>query len=311
MRSPHFTVPFSQPWRSGVSAAVAGVLRPAFVGWRRPDFAFSRRRLGPTQSPSRARSNPFQELAPTVIHSRRGLAFGFVLALTFAASPLPAARADILVGAAKRVITPNPLLPVSGGIGTAASACTTSGAISMTRAIVFRTRRRLRRRRQRRPDRLSPACWRTAFASEVSRDSGQEHPHRLDPHAQRARLLRLPRRQGRAHAATCKYMDFVCDKAAEALNEAIDHLAAVPHQNRHGRGQGQDRLQLLRPAPLRPADERDPGRVGADGQDRRHAGQLRDPSRGARQRSRHSAAPTWSARCATSSKPTRAAWPSS
>ena len=52
-----------------------------------------------------------------MIYSRRRLLFGFAAVLAFGVNSLVPARAEILVGAAKRVITPNPLLPVSGGIG--------------------------------------------------------------------------------------------------------------------------------------------------------------------------------------------------
>ena len=88
------------------------------------------------------------------------------------------------------------------------------------------------------------------------------------------------------HTGDLAYMDCVCDKAAEAVNEAIDRLQPATIKIATGEAQGKiaynyyapdlyDRrmsvIQAIEPA----------------GQDDRHAGQLRDPPRGARQRRRH------------------------
>src|SRR4051795_8415455 len=48
-----------------------------------------------------------------------------------------AARAELLVGTGKRVITPNPLLPVSGGVGPTHPTREKRGDL-MARALVFR-----------------------------------------------------------------------------------------------------------------------------------------------------------------------------
>ena len=134
--------------------------------------------------------------------------------------PLYTARAEIQVGAAMRVITPDPLLPVSGGMGTEAGqgeagrAHGPGGRLSQGGC--------LGRRRRARSARVSLGAGRSR-PREGEPHPGGEHPDRLDAHAQCAGLLRLSRRQG-GHTGDLKYMDFVCDKAAEAVNEAIDRL---------------------------------------------------------------------------------------
>src|SRR5262245_17416923 len=64
----------------------------------------------------------------------RRLAFALVFAGLFAALP---ARAQLLVGAGKRVITPDPLLPVSGGLGPTRPTREKRGDLT-ARAVVFR-----------------------------------------------------------------------------------------------------------------------------------------------------------------------------
>ena len=63
--------------------------------------------------------------------------FSVLFVFLAALCTLPAARADIQVGAAMRVITPDPLLPVSGGMGQPNPAREKRGEIT-ARAIVFR-----------------------------------------------------------------------------------------------------------------------------------------------------------------------------
>ena len=220
---------------------------------------------------------------------------------------VPEARAELQVGAAVRVITPDPLLPVSGGMGTPNPAREKRGDLT-ARAIVLRKGDvtvavvaldvlgfpsvlgdRVRKQVGRIPaeniligsthTHSAPDCY--AFP-----DGKGGHTGDLDVHGLR---LRQGRRGGQRG-----------DRPPPA----------GPDQDRHRRGQGEDRLQLLRPRPVRPADERDPGGRPAR-QDDRHARQLRDPSRSARQRASASSAPTWSARSASGSRSKPAAWPCS
>ncbi|HLN30813.1 MAG TPA: hypothetical protein VK395_23945 [Gemmataceae bacterium] len=134
---------------------------------------------------------------------------------------LPSARAELQVGAATRIITPNPLLPVSGGMGIPQPAKEKRGELT-ARAIVFRKGE--------------------VSVGVVALDS-LGFPSALGDRV-RAKVKRIPANNiliasththsapdcygfpdGKGgHTGDLKYMDFVCDKAAEALNAAIDQL---------------------------------------------------------------------------------------
>ncbi len=131
------------------------------------------------------------------------------------------ARAELQVGAAVRVITPNPLLPVSGGIGTPKPAREKRGELT-ARAIVFRK------------GDVSlavvsldllgfPSVLGDRVCAKVSRIPpkniliGSTHTHSAPD------CYAFPDGKG-GHTGDLPYMDFVCRQAAAAINEAIDHL---------------------------------------------------------------------------------------
>jgi len=131
------------------------------------------------------------------------------------------ARAEIDVGASVRVITPNPLLPVSGGVGTPHPVTGKKGDLT-ARAIVFRK------------GDVSvgvvsldllgfPAVLGERVRAKVTRIPkkniliGSTHTHSAPD------CYCFPDGRG-GHTGDLKYVDFVCEKAAEALNEAIDRL---------------------------------------------------------------------------------------
>jgi hypothetical protein len=131
------------------------------------------------------------------------------------------ARAEIDVGAATRVITPNPLLPVSGGIGTPHPAKEKRDDLK-ARAIVFRH------------GNVSvgvvvldllgfPSVLGDRVRAKVERIQktniliSSTHTHSAPD------CYGFPDMRG-GHTGDLKYMDFVCTKAAEALNEAIDRM---------------------------------------------------------------------------------------
>lgn len=134
---------------------------------------------------------------------------------------VPAARAGIEVGAALRVITPDPLLPVSGGMGVPRP--TKEKRCDLTaRAIVFRK------------GDVSvavvaldllgfPSVLGERVRAKVSRIPANNiliastHTHSAPD------CYGFPDGKG-GHTGDLKYMQFVCDKAAEALNAAIDAL---------------------------------------------------------------------------------------
>jgi hypothetical protein len=154
----------------------------------------------------------------------RPIRFRFlVLGVLFVCSCLvvSAARAEIEVGAGVRVITPNPLLPVSGGIGTPSPVHDKRGDLSV-RAIVFRQ------------GQVSvgvvsvdvigfPGVLSDRVRAKVSRIPknniliGCTHTHSAPD------CYGFPDGRG-GHTGDLKFMDFVCNQAAAALNEAIDHL---------------------------------------------------------------------------------------
>jgi hypothetical protein len=148
----------------------------------------------------------------------RRIVFFLVCGLFF---QLPSARADFLVGAAVRNITPDPLLPVSGGLGIPKAAKEKRGELT-ARAVVFRKG--------------------DVSVAVVALDS-LGFPSVLGDRV-RAKVSRIPANNiliasththsapdcyafpdGRGgHTGDLKYMDFVCDRAAEAINTAIDQL---------------------------------------------------------------------------------------
>jgi hypothetical protein len=143
----------------------------------------------------------------------------FILTIATFAGVLSAS--EFKVGVGRRMITPDPLLPVSGGLGPSAPAREKQGEL-MARAVVFQN-------------------GETAVAV-VSLDL-LGFPSVLCNRV-RARIARIPAKNiliGSTHthsAPDCygfadgrggftgdlKYMEFVCVKAAEAVNEALDGL---------------------------------------------------------------------------------------
>ncbi|MDG3003316.1 hypothetical protein [Paludisphaera mucosa] len=151
---------------------------------------------------------------------RRGLALAVGVSILLVAASAPAS-AEILAGAAVRVITPNPLLPVSGGMGPTKPALEKRGDLT-ARALVFRK------------GDVSvgvvgldllgfPAALGDRVRAKVPRISavniliGSTHTHSAPD------CYALPDGKG-GHSGDLAYMDLVCDRAAEALNEAIDRL---------------------------------------------------------------------------------------
>ena len=179
-----------------------------------------------------------------------------------ALSGVPAARAEIQAGAAMRVITPEKYLPVSGGMGVPKPSQEKRGELT-ARALVLRK------------GDVSvavvgldllglPVGAGRSRAGEGAADPGGEHPHRLDPHPQRTRLLRLPRRPGRPHRRPGVH-GLRLRQGRRGDQRGDRPAPAGLDQGRHRRGAGEDRLQLLRARPLRPADERHPGRYAPRG----------------------------------------------
>jgi len=140
------------------------------------------------------------------------------------------------VGVARRVITPNPLLPVSGGMGPTAPAREKRGELE-TRAIVFRS-----------GDTSvafvtldllgfpSVLCDRVrAQVPQISAANiliSSSHTHSAPD------CYAFPDGRG-GHTGDLKYMDSVCKLAAEALQEAIDNLHPAQLKIATGEARGQ------------------------------------------------------------------------
>ena len=135
--------------------------------------------------------------------------------------PAPARAEDFVAGVAVRNITPSPLLPLSGGMGPTTPAKSKQGELEV-RALVFKKGTEslaivgvdllgfpsaLGRRVFAKVPRLKPECILI----------GASHTHSgPDCYA-------FPDGKG-GHTADLRYLDFVCDRAAAAINEAIDKL---------------------------------------------------------------------------------------
>jgi hypothetical protein len=134
--------------------------------------------------------------------------------------PCPA-RAEIQAGAAVRVITPDPLLPVSGGIGIPNPTREKRGQLT-ARAVVLRKG----------DIKIAivaldllgfPSALGDRVRAKVDRIParniliGSTHTHSAPD------CYAFPDGKG-GHTGDLKYMDFVCNKAAEAVNQALDRL---------------------------------------------------------------------------------------
>jgi hypothetical protein len=148
---------------------------------------------------------------------------------------LPSARAEMQVGAAVRIITPDPLLPVSGGMGRPNPTKEKRGELT-ARAIVFRK------------GEVSvavvaldllgfPSVLGDRVRAQVSRIPANNiliastHTHSAPD------CYAFPDGKG-GHTGDLKYMNFVCDKAAEAVNAALDQLQPASIKIATGEAQG-------------------------------------------------------------------------
>ncbi len=132
-----------------------------------------------------------------------------------------AARAELLVGAAKRVITPDPLLPVSGGLGPTRPAREKRGDLT-ARAVVLK----------RGEVAVAIVSLDVLGFPSVLCDRVRARVPRIRPeniligatHTHSAPCCyAFPNGQG-GHTGDLKYIESVCVKAAEAVNEALDRL---------------------------------------------------------------------------------------
>ena len=149
---------------------------------------------------------------------RRWLVF---CACVGAFSEVPAARAEIQAGAAIRVITPEKYLPVSGGMGVPKPSREKRGELT-ARAFVLRkgdttvavVALDLLGFPSVLADRVRAKVGRIPAANILI---GSTHTHSAPD------CYAFPDGKG-GHTGDLEYMEFVCNKTAEAVNEAIDRL---------------------------------------------------------------------------------------
>lgn len=150
------------------------------------------------------------------------LLFLFVaLIFSFLFAPLAEAADALQVGAAMRIITPDPLLPISGGVGTPSPVKGKRGELT-ARAMVL----------QQGDTRVAivgldllgfPKVLGDRVREEVTQIParniliGSTHTHSAPD------CYAFPDGKG-GHTGDLKYIDFVCQQAAEAIQEAFDNL---------------------------------------------------------------------------------------
>jgi len=144
-----------------------------------------------------------------------------VVAATLLALASWTSAAELQVGTSRRVITPDPLLPVSGGLGPTAPAREKRGELT-ARAIVLASGETkvavvsldLLGFPSVLGDRVRKQVPRIPAASILI---GSTHTHSAPD------CYAFPDGKG-GHTGDLAYMEFVCKRAAEAVNEALDHL---------------------------------------------------------------------------------------
>ena len=148
--------------------------------------------------------------------TRRQLLAGALASTAFAQS-----KTVFYAGAAKRDITPDPLLPISGGMGTPTPAKSRQGDLTV-RAMVFRSGAETDLRWPVSTFWAIPPCSAITHAgclglAPTSILIGSTHTHSAPD------CYAYPDGKG-GHTGSLPYMEFVAQQAAAAINEALDHL---------------------------------------------------------------------------------------
>lgn len=159
-----------------------------------------------------------------------------ILLLILCLSLLPAyAHADMKVGVAKAIITPDPLLPISGGVGPGRPSVSKQGEL-YARAMVFQKGETTVAVVQ--LDLLGfPSVLCARVHKQVPRIPaenmliGSTHTHSAPD------CYGFPGLDGKT-SGNLKYMDFVCNQAAKAVNEALDGLQSAHLKIATGEAQG-------------------------------------------------------------------------
>jgi hypothetical protein len=161
--------------------------------------------------------------------------FRLLVLLVFMWSLVSFARAELRIGAGKTIITPDPLLPVSGGVGPSRPTTAKKGELT-ARAMVF----------QRGETNVAivqldllgfPSVLCARVHKQVPRIPaeniliGSTHTHSAPD------CYGFPGLDGKS-SANLDYMDFVCNQAAKAINQALDNLQPAHLKIATGEAQG-------------------------------------------------------------------------
>lgn len=146
-----------------------------------------------------------------------------------------AAAGELQVGTGRRAITPDPLLPVSGGLGPTAPAREKRGELT-ARAVVF----------QRGETTLAVVGLDLLGFPSVLGDRVRQRVPRMpaqniligSTHTHSAPDCYAFPQPGGGHTGDLAYMEFVCRQAAEAVNEALDRLRPARLKVATGEAQG-------------------------------------------------------------------------
>jgi hypothetical protein len=157
------------------------------------------------------------------------------LGFAAAAPSFAQSAAPFEAGAAKRIITPDPLLPISGGMGAPTPATSKQGELT-ARAIVFRSGSEL----------LAVVSLDLIGFPSVLGDRARKLIPRIAPgkivigvtHTHSApEPYALPDGKG-GHTASLEYLDFVAKQVAAAVNEALDNLQPAEIRSATGEAKG-------------------------------------------------------------------------
>ena len=177
---------------------------------------------------------PLQRRPPRSHTVRKTLIVLFVALITSVV--VRPARAEMRVGAAMRIITPDPLLPISGGVGTPVPAKEKQGDLT-ARAVVF----------QNGDTTVAvvgldllgfPSVLGDRVRKQVPRIAGENiligstHSHSAPD------CYAFPDGKG-GHTGDLDYIEFVCNQAAKAINQSLDRLEPASIRIATGEAKGQ------------------------------------------------------------------------
>jgi hypothetical protein len=161
--------------------------------------------------------------------------YGILSLIIFVCSMAAPAAAELKVGVGKSIITPDPLLPVSGGVGPSRPTTGKRGELSARAMVLQRGETKVAVVQL---DLLGfPSVLTARVHKQVPRIPseniliGSTHTHSAPD------CYGFPGLDGKS-SANLEYMDFVCSQAAAAVNQAIDSLQPAHLKIATGNAQG-------------------------------------------------------------------------